>query len=159
MERVPVPLDPKIASVINRTVGVIALVAGLTFILGGGFVIHHNHLDEFILQRAVAEGLVVENRSKEVHPGSGSRALPFTSYQAVVNFTDRHGQTVTYADAFGFGSPSFRVGQEVRIFYDPQNSQHAMIDRGPKNFVVPLVCAVFGGFMLLGAVQRLSHRT
>lgn len=159
MERVPVPIDPGIASVINRTMGAIALVAGLTFILGGGFVIHHNHLDEFILQPAVAEGQVIENRSKEVQPGSGSRTLPFTSYQAIVSFTDRQGQTVIYADAFGFGSASFRVGQEVRILYDPQNSQLAMIDRGPKNFVVPLVCAVFGGLMLLGGVQRLSNRT
>jgi uncharacterized protein DUF3592 len=159
MEAVRGNIDPDVASVINKTLGAIALVAGLIFILGGGFVIHHNHLDEFLLRPAVAQGQVIENRAKEVHPGSASKTLPFTSYQAIVSFTDRHGQTVTYADAFGFGSPSFRVGQEVRILYDPQNSQHAMIDRGPKNFVVPLRCAAFGGFMLLGGMQRLFNRT
>ena len=159
MERVPVPIDPGIGSAVNRIVAAIALVAGLTFILGGGYVIHHNHLDEFVLHPAVAEGKVVENRSKQVYPGTGSRMLPFASYQAIVRFTDRQGQTVTYADAFGFSSSSFQVGQKVRIFYDPQTPQHAMIDRGLKNLVIPLVCAVFGGLMIRGGVQRLSNRT
>jgi Protein of unknown function (DUF3592) len=101
---------------------------------------------------------VVENRSKQVYPGTGSRMLPYTSYQAVVRFTDQQGQTVIYADKFGFNPPSFRVGQNVRVFYDPQNPQHAIIDRGPKNYVIPLVCGVFGGIMILGSLQRLSKR-
>ena len=129
------------------------------WIVGGGFFIHHNHLDEFMLHSAVAEAEVVENRAKQVYPGTGSRTLPYTSYQAVVRFTDQQGQTVTYADKFGFSRPSFMVGQKVRIFYDPQNPQRAMIDRGPKNYVIPFVCGVFGGLMILGSVQRLSKRT
>lgn len=130
----------------------------MTFILGGGYVIHQNYLDEFFLQPAVAQGQVIENRSQEVHPGTGSRMLPFASYQAIVRFTDRLGQTVTYVDAFGFSSSSFQVGQKVRIFYDPQIPQHAMIDRGLKNFIIPFVCALFGGLMIVGGVQRLGNR-
>ena len=152
------PLDSAFLGQINRAFGVIGLVAGLAFILGGGFFIHHNHLDEFMLHSAVAEAEVVENRAKQVYPGTGSRTLPYTSYQAIVRFTDQQGQTVTYADKFGFNPPSFRVGQKVRIFYDPQKPQHAMIDRGPKNYVIPLVCGVFGGLMILGSLQRLSKR-
>src|SRR5437762_8065010 len=136
------PLDSAFLGQINRAFGVIGLVAGLAFILGGGFFIHHNHLDEFMLKPAVAEAEVVENRVKQVYPGTGSRTLPYTSYQAVVRFTDQQGQTVTYADKSGFSRPSFMVGQKVRIFYDPQNPQHAMIDRGPKNYAIPFVCAV-----------------
>ena len=130
----------------------------MAFILGGGFFIHHNHLDEFMLKPAVAEAEVVENRSEQVYPGTGSRTLPYTSYQAIVRFTDQQGQTVTYADKFGFSRPSFMVGQKVRIFYDPQNPQHAMTDRGPKNYAIPFVCAVFGGLTILGSLQRLSKR-
>ena len=152
------PLDSTLISQINRAVGVIGLVVGLALILGGGFFIHHNHLDEFILKPAVAEAEVVENRSEQVYPGTGSRTLPYTSYQAIVRFTDQQGQTVTYADKFGFSRPSFMVGQKVRIFYDPQTPQHAMIDRGPKNYAIPFVCAVFGGLMILGSLQRLSKR-
>jgi len=152
------PLDSAFLGQINRAVGVIGLVVGLAFILGGGFFIHHNHLDEFMLHSAVAEAEVVENGAKQVYPGTGSRTLPYTSYQAIVRFTDQQGQTVTYADKFGFNPPSFRVGQKVRIFYDPQKPQHAMIDRDPKNYVIPLVCGVFGGLMILGSLQRLSKR-
>ena len=152
------PLDSAFLGQINRAVGVIGLVVGLALILGGGFFIHHNHLDEFMLHSAVAEAEVVENRAKQVYPGTGSRTLPYTSYQAVVRFTDQQGQTVTYADKFGFSRPSFMVGQKVRIFYDPQTPQHAMIDRGPKNYAIPFVCAVFGGLMILGSLQRLSKR-
>ena len=78
------PLDSAFLGQINRAVGVIGLVVGLALILGGGFFIHHNHLDQFILKPAVAEAEVVENKSKENYPGTGSRTLPFTSYQAVV---------------------------------------------------------------------------
>src|SRR5712692_1518915 len=125
VERIPMPLDAASVSVINRVVGLIGLVAGLTFILGGGFMIHHNHLDQFLLNPAVAEGQVVENKSKQNYPGTGSRILPFTSYQAIVQFTDQQNQTVTYRDTFGFNPPSFQVGQSVRIFYDPQIPQRA----------------------------------
>ena len=149
------PLDAAFISQINRAVGVIGLVVGLALILGGGFFIHN---DEFILKPAVAEAEVVENRSEQVYPGTGSRTLPYTSYQAIVRFTDQQGQTVTYADKFGFSRPSFMVGQKVRIFYDPQNPQHAMTDRGPKNYAIPFVCAVFGGLTILGSLQRLSKR-
>jgi hypothetical protein len=111
-----------------------------------------------MLKSAVAEAEVVENKPKQVYPGTGSRTLPYTSYQAIVRFTDPRGQTVTYADKFGFSPPSFRVGQKVRIFYDPQTPQHAMIDRGPKNYMIPLVCGVFGWLMILGSLQRLLKR-
>jgi len=33
-----------------------------------------------------------------------------------------------------------------------------MIDRGPKNYAIPFVCAVFVGLMILGSLQRLSKR-
>jgi hypothetical protein len=158
MERIITSLDAASVSVINRVVGLIGLVAGLTFILGGGFMIHHNHLDEFLLNPAVAEGQVVENKSKQNYPGTGSRILPFTSYQAIVQFTDQQGQTVTYRDAFGFNHPSFQVGR-VRIFYDPQNPQRAMIDRGLKNYLIPAICLGFGGLLILGGLQRLRYRT
>ena len=155
IERVPTSVDPKTARMVNLVVGAAGLLAGLIFILGGGFLIHRYHLDEFVLASSTAEGLVVENRSKEVHPRLSSGDLPYVSYHAIVRFTDRKGQIFTYADAFGFSSASFQVGQRVRIFYDPRNPQRAMIDRGVKNVVVPLVCAVFGGFLILGSAKRL----
>src|SRR5438067_12423345 len=121
------PLDSAFLGQINRAVGVIGLVVGLAFILGGGFFIHHNHLDEFMLHSAVAEAEVVENRAKQVYPGTGSSTLPYTSYEPIVRFTDQQGQTVTYADKCGISRPAFVVGQQVSIFYVPQGPEHAII--------------------------------
>jgi hypothetical protein len=69
---------------------------------------------------------------------------------------DQQGQVITHRDFLAFSPPSFNVGQRVKVFYDPQNPQHAMIERGPKNYVIPLVCGAFGGLMIGGGQQRLS---
>jgi len=143
---------------VNRFFGVIGLLVGLAFLFVGGFWIHYPHLDAFlglIAKSDSAMGQVVENRPVRVYPGSGSRTLPYTSYQAVVRFIDRNGQTITFADKLAFSRPSFHVGQDVRIFYDPRDAQHAMIDRGWKNFVIPGICLMFGGLIVLGSIQRL----
>jgi hypothetical protein len=151
-------IDATTLSAVNRLFGVIGLLVGLAFLFAGGYWIHHQHLDAFlglIAKSESAAGQVVENRPVTVYPGSGSRTLSYTAYQAVIKFSDRNGLTITFTDKLAFSRPSFSVGQEVRIFYDPRNTQHAMIDRGWKNFVIPGICLVFGGLIVLGSIQRL----
>ena len=144
---------------INRIVGVVALLAGSAALLGAGYFLHHTHLDEFLLpSAAVAQGQVIENRGKEVYPQGDTRELQFTAYQAIVRFSDQRGRAVTFADSISFNPPSFQVGQTVRVFYDPQQPQHAMIDRGQNNWVVPAIAGIFGGLMLLGGAQRLRRK-
>jgi len=142
----------------NRIFGVIGLLAGLAFLFLGGFWIHYQHLDAFLQLIAKSEsaaGQVVENRPVTVYPGPGSRSLSYTAYHAVVRFSDHNGETVTFTDKLGFSRASFSVGQGVRIFYDPRDTQHAMIDRGWKNFVIPGICLIFGGLIVFGSIQRL----
>ena len=155
-------VDGTMLRAVNRLFGVIGLLVGLALLLVGGFWIHHQQLDAFlglIAKSESAEGRVVENRPVRVYPGSGSRTLPYTAYQAVVRFTDHNGETITFTDKLAFSRASFSVGQEVRIFYDPRNAQHAMIDRGWKNFVIPGICLMFGGLIVLGSIQRLTCPT
>jgi hypothetical protein len=144
---------------IDRVVAVVGLVAGVLILLGGAYFLRRTHLDEFVFRRAVAQGRVVENRSKQVSPRrtNGISDLPFVSYHAMVQFPSGDGQTVTHEDVLGFSRPSFRVGQEVTVFYDPKEPQHAMIDRGVKNFVIPGICLIFGGLSILGSCQRLAR--
>ena len=154
-------IDATTLRAVNRVFGVIGLLVGLVFLFVGGLWIHRQHLDAFlglIANSESAAGQVVENRPIRVYPGPSSRTLPYTSYQAVVRFTDHNGQTITFSDKLAFSRPSFSVGQEVRIFYDPRDTQHAMIDRGWKNFVIPGICLVFGGLIVLGSIQRLTSR-
>ena len=154
-------IDDTTLGAVNRIFGAIGLLVGLAVLFVGGFWIHHQHLDAFLRLIANSEsatGQVVENRPVTVYPGPGSRTLPYTAYQAVVRFTDHGGQTITFTDKLAFSRPSFSVGQAVRIFYDPRNAQHAMVDRGWKNFVIPGICLIFGGLIVLGSIQRLIGR-
>jgi hypothetical protein len=138
---------------INRVVGIVGLVFGLAVLLGGGSWIHHSHLDAFLLKPAVAEGQVVENQRVDYYRhGTWTR----TSYRAIVRFTDRNGQIVTLPDWIAFKPPAFFVGQSVKIFYDPQSPQAAMIDRGAKNYYLPILWCAFGGLSVFGSLQRLS---
>ena len=154
-----VQIDAASLGTVNRAFGVVGLLVGLALLFGGAYFVHHAHLDEFlglIAKSQTAEGTVIENRPVEVHPSS-ARTLPYTSYQAIVAFADQNDRPVTLPDQIAFSPPSFRVGQKVRVFYDPQNPQHAMIDRGRKNFIIPGICLVFGGLIVLGSIQRLTR--
>jgi len=123
-----VQIDAASLGTVNRAFGVVGLLVGLALLFGGAYFVHHAHLDEFlglIAKSQTAEGTVIENRPVEVHPSSG-RTLPYTSYQAIVAFADQNDRPVTLPDQIAFSPPSFRVGQRVRVFYDPQNPQRAM---------------------------------
>src|SRR5215470_4214235 len=128
-------IDSVTLSCVNRAFGLMGLLVGLTFVIGGAYFIHRHHLDQFLslmANSAATDGTVIENRPVEVHPSLNSRTLPYTSYQAIVDFADRTGQSIRLADLIAFNPPSFRVGQHVRIFYGPGNPRHAMVDRAGR---------------------------
>jgi len=147
-----VKLDAATTDGINRVVGAVGLAVGVAILVFGGYWIHNNHLDEFLAKPAVADGQVVENQRVDNYR-HGYRVG--TSYLAIVRFTDRNGQTVVHRDWVSFNPPAYFVGQSVKIFYDPQDSQAAMIDRGAKNYYLPVFLGMFGGLATLGSVQRL----
>jgi len=154
------PIDARTISRVNLIIGAISLLVGIAFLVGGGWWIHRNHLDEFvglIAKSDTAEGTVIENRAIKVHPAPASRTLSYTCYRAIVTFSDGNERIVTLADQIAFNPPSFRVGQKVRILYEQQNPQHAMIDRGWRNFIIPAICLVFGGLTVLGGLQRIAR--
>ncbi len=136
---------------------IVSLSVGSLLILGGGWATHHMHLDEAIFRRATAQGVVIENQHLQVSSSSTGRSsgLGGTSYRAVVRFPVEGGRFVVVPDNVSFSPASFRVGQGVTIFYDPQEPLHMMIDRGWRNYLVLGIPGLMGFFMLLGGVQRL----
>lgn len=138
---------------INRVIALISLAVGAAFILVGGWWVHRFHLDEFVFNRATAQGRVVEN---VVRSGTG-RLLGGKFYRAMVRFNARGGGETTVGDWIALSPPSFSVGQSVTVFYDPEDPQRAMIDRGWKNYAVPAIPGVMGFFMILGGLQRLRR--
>lgn len=137
--------EPAVISAINLAMVVISLAVGSAFILVGGWFVHRHHLDEFIFGRATAQGRVVEN-----YPSTGG-----STYRAIVYFRAQDGRDVTVGDWISLNPPSFRVGQSVTLFYDPKDPQHAMIDRGWKNYLPLGIPGVMGFLMILGGIQRL----
>lgn len=144
--------DPATLNRINQIVGGVTLVIGLALLLGGGYWIERQR--EFIAKSVVAEGRVIENQREQWSDSKSSH----TSYRAIVSFTDQRGQVITYRDKIAFNPPSFTVGQSVQIFYDPQDPQRAMIDRGQKNYLIPVIACALGGLFILGSLQRLFRR-
>ena len=140
--------DPAVISAINLVLVVISLAVGSAFILVGGWFVHRFHMDEFIFGRATAQGRVVEN-----YPGRGVSGDP--TYFAIVYFRTQDGRDVTIDDWIAWNPPSFRVGQSVTLFYDPDDPQHALIDRGWKNYLPLGIPGVMGFLMILGGIQRL----
>jgi hypothetical protein len=140
--------EPSVISAINLVMVVISLVVGSAFILVGGWFVHRHHLDEFIFGRATAQGRVVEN-----YPGGGVSGKP--TYFAIVYFKAQDGRDVTVDDWIALNPPSFRVGQNVTLFYNPDDPQHALIDRGWKNYLPLGIPSGMGFLMILGGIQRL----
>jgi hypothetical protein len=144
---------------INRVIAVISLAVGSAFILVGGRWVHRFHMDEFIFDHGTAQGQVVENRKEYVVSGGTGQVLGKTSYRAMVRFSAQGGRQTTLGDWIALRPPSFSVGQSVTVFYDPEDPQRAMIDRGWKNYAVPGIPGVMGFLMILGGLQRLLRGT
>ena len=68
---------------------------------------------------------------------------------------DREG---TFHGHDGTQYPFHGKAELLEAMPDPRNAQHAMIDRGWKNFVIPGICLIFGGLIALGSIQRLIGR-
>ena len=59
-------IDANTMNRVNRILCAISLLVGVAFLVGGGWWIHRNHLDEFlglIVKSDTAEGTVIENRA------------------------------------------------------------------------------------------------
>jgi hypothetical protein len=143
--------EPALAAAINLAMVVISLVVGAAFIVVGGWYVHRFHMDEFIFGRTTAQGRVIEN-----HPSGEVSGK--TTYMAIVYFKAQDDRDVTIDDWLGMNPPSFRVGQSVTLFYDPDDPQHAMIDRGWKNYLPLGIPGGMGFLMILGGIQRLRAR-
>jgi len=113
---------------------------------GAGLVLLGSHLrkqTESFLERAVpAAGVVVDMVAND----SGDT----TTYAPIVAFED-HGRTYRFKDSVASNPPSHRMGEAVRVLYDPGRPADARIDRGRWNKVIPILVAISGGlFCALG---------
>ena len=76
-------------------------------------------------------GVVVALQKRNFDPGSGDVYCP------TVEFTTASGKTVQFDSAFGTMPASHKVGQTVKVFYDPENPESAEIDSGLTKWLAP----------------------
>ncbi len=71
-----------------------------------------------------------------------------TTYAPVIEFRPYKSETIMFTSNIGSSNPSWRVGDDVFVLYDPNNVDDAMMDRGWFNYFFQLLLGLTGAFML-----------
>ncbi|MBQ3277381.1 MAG: DUF3592 domain-containing protein [Oscillospiraceae bacterium] len=122
-------------------VGIIFLSIGLIFLLIGAFVYDREQAQTKGYEKAVG---VITGFQKSGYPG-----YPYVTYEA---------SGKTYRTLLGFYSSTMKVGDEVKILYDPASPTHAIYG-GMFSLFLPLMFMGLGGFFaLLGGIFLLLRR-
>lgn len=128
-----------------KLVATVFLIVGLGLLVGGAYALSSTH--EFIQKSETANGTVVDLER--------SRSRRSTTYHPVVRFTARDGKEYEVRSSAGSNPPGYRIGEGVRVFYDPDDPDHARIDSFFSLWGIPtmlggmgLVFALAGGGMI-----------
>ena len=71
------------------------------------------------------------------------------SYAPVVRFVARDGKKIEFKSSVSSNPPSYRIGQKVTVFYDPENPQTAKINSFMSLWALPAVTGGVGTLFLL----------
>ncbi len=115
---------------------VLFTVIGVAALGGGGYWLVHTRT--FIASASIAEGEVLELIA--------SRSDDSYTYRPRVRFTTADGQTIEFVASSGSNPPAYDVGERVRVYYDAQTPQRAMVDGFFSLWGGP---AIFGGIGLV----------
>jgi hypothetical protein len=111
---------------------------------------------QFLAVAVAADGVVVDLSESVDEDGS--------TYFPVVRFVAPDGQVVRFKSGIGSNPPDYRVGDPVRVLYDPSNPRTARLDTWGNRWGGALAGMIVGGvlLLLLAAVLvfgRVSQRT
>jgi hypothetical protein len=94
----------------------------------------------------MAEGVVVD---QEEYDSDG------VTYSPIVKFTAHDGTEITFTDAVASYPALFKVGEQVKVRYDPKNFRNARIASSIRSHLTSIVILVLGGILLtVGLVCR-----
>lgn len=137
-----------IGSTISCLISIGCLVAGVR-----ALIMQHRQREASIL----TSGIVVALQKQVLNPGSSGVYCP------TIEFTTASGETVRFESSFGTMPASHKVGQTVKVRYDPQKPNSAEIDSGLSNWFVPgclmvfAIGAFFFSIMFLGLFFIVSN--
>jgi hypothetical protein len=96
---------------------------------------------QFLAVAVAADGVVVELSESVDEDGS--------TYYPVVRFVAPDGQVVRFKGGIGSNPPDYRVGDPVRVLYDPSNPRTARLDTWGNRWGGALAGMIVGGVLLL----------
>jgi hypothetical protein len=101
----------------------------------------------FVRSAATADGVVIENVwSRSTNSSSGT-------YHPRVRFRTPRGQEIDFVSDTGSTPASFRVHDNVQVFYDPENPTKASINSFGSLWMLPLIFSGLGSvFFAIGVV-------
>ncbi|MGZ8397592.1 MAG: DUF3592 domain-containing protein [Gemmatimonadales bacterium] len=106
---------------------VLKIVSGLFSIIGIGMLAASffvfSTTASFISRAVEADGRVTDLERSHSRSSSGSS----TTYRPVVEFTTATGKHIEFVSSVGSSPPSHRVGEAVKVLYNPANPQSARI--------------------------------
>jgi len=103
--------------------------------------------------------LPAEGRVVEIVPrtSTGSRRRDRTSFYPIIEFRTAEGQLIRFEGRSGSNPPSYRIGDAVRVRYNPQLPQDAYIDSWWELWSPVVIATGVGGmFALIGIVLVLN---
>lgn len=99
----------------------------------------------FLEKAETVQGTVIEMIPK--------RSKESTTYSPVVSFKTKQGQTITYTSSTSSNPPSYSVGENVTMFYDPANPNDAEINGFFSLWLGVLILGFIGTvFFLIGSL-------
>ena len=99
---------------------------------------------------ASASGVVVELQKQVFNPGSGGVYCP------TIEFSTASGEVVRFESSYGTMPASHKVGQAVKVLYDPKEPRTAEIESGLSNWLVPGCLLVFAAGAIFFSVMFLG---
>jgi hypothetical protein len=66
-----------------------------------------------------------------------------------VKFTAHDGTEATFTDSFASSPALYKIGEEVKVLYDPQSFSNARIAASVRRYLGPIILGVLGAIFIV----------
>lgn len=123
----------------SKNSGIIAVI-GLVFVIIGAYWAYDV---KTLIDKAIrTNGTIVSQVSDRNSDGQ-------IMYSAIVLFKPYKQDVVRFKESSSSSHPSWKIGDKVKVYYDPNNVSDAMIDNGVFNYLGQFAFVLLGALLLL----------
>lgn len=131
-------------------VTIVLVLIGVVLLLLGGW--RWRVERAFVARAARAAGTVIAFERLPMGRSGHSRYAGMYADYPVVRYTPAGGSAIEFRSTIGSSPRAYHEGQVVTVLYDPAAPQHAIIQAGWRQHLLPLFLLGLGIFLLLFAV-------